>query len=197
MDDKTFLLFLLLITAFALLWLFVWGPQSQKAKEARAERERLKTEEREKLRLEREELLKSIRSGAPGFILQARLQFESDYRSRGGESVFGQEMSPLVCFGYRVGKTNGRTEAERRAILEYALAADYDVTLPFLPASYRYEWGAPFSARRLDRIYSHLNSMADLRYGRRNFEVAVAHWQADARWFLEQQCPRVEKYLAL
>ncbi len=211
MDDAT-LLILLLLVALLLLWLLLWGP---KAQEARAERERQAAAERlerqrreaeERARLEaertrlqgeRDALLKSIRKGAPDFILKARLEFEREYRSSGGDGMFGQEMSPLVCFGYRVGKTNGRAETERRAILEYAVAADYDVTLPFLPTSYREDWGSPLSVTRFNRIYQHLNNMADLRDGRRNFEVAVSHWRADASWFQLQQRPRVEKYRGL
>ena len=211
MDDAT-LLILLLLVALLLLWLLHWGP---KAQEARAERERQAAAERlqrqrreadERARLEaerarlqgeRDALLKFIRAGAPDFILKARLEFEREYRSSGGDGMFGREMSPLVCFGYRVGKTNGRTETERRAILEYAVAADYDVTLPFLPTSYREDWGIPLSVTRFNRIYQHLNNMADLRDGRRNFEIAVSHWRADASWFQLQQRPRVEKYRGL
>ena len=200
MDDAT-LVILLLLGALLLLWLLVLGP---KAKEARKERQRLDAEERARreaerarLRDERDALLKSIRAGAPDFILKARLEFEREYRSKDGEGMFGQEMSPLVCFGYRVGKTAGRTETERRAILEYALAADYDATLPFLPASYREDWGSPLSVTRFNRIYQHLINMADLRDGRRNFEVAVSHWRAGASWFQMQLRPRVEKYRAI
>ena len=200
MNDGSVLILLLLVT-LALLWFFVWGPQ---AKEARVERERREAEkrarreaERAQLEAEREALLKSIRTGAPDFILKARLEFEREYRSKGGEGMFGQEMSPLVCFGYRVGKTAGRTESERRSILEYAVAADYDTTLPFLPAAYRNDWGSPLSVTRFNRIYQHLNNMADLRDGRRNFEVAVSHWRADASWFHSQMRPKVEKYRAI
>jgi hypothetical protein len=193
MNDGSVLILFLLV-ALALLWFFVWGPQ---AKEARAERERREAEDRARREAEREALLKSIRTGAPEFILKARLEFEREYRAKGGEGMFGQEMSPLVCFGYRVGKTAGRTESERRTILEYAIAADYDTTLPFLPAAYRNDWGAPLSVTRFNRIYQHLNNMADLRDGRRNFEVAVSHWRADASWFHSQQRPRVEKYRAI
>ena len=211
MNDGSVLILLLLVT-LALLWLFVWGPQAKEARvererraaEERAERERREAEnrarreaERAQLEAERETLLKSIRTGAPDFIMKARLEFEREYRSKGGEGMFGQEMSPLVCFGYRVGKTAGRTEAERRTILEYAVAADYDTTLPFLPASYRSDWGDPLSVTRFNRIYQHLNNMADLRDGRRNFEVAVSHWRADAAWFHDKQRPRVEKYRAI
>ena len=192
------LLVLLLLVAILLLWMLVWGP---KAKAAREERERLAAEARArreaelaKLKAERDDLLKSIRTRAPDFILNARLDFEREYRASGGDGVFGQEMSPLVCFGYRVGKTNGRSETERRAILDYAIAADLDATLPFLPKSYRLEWGGPLSAARFNRILHHLNNMADLRDGRRNFDVAVSHWRNDASWFQRQQRPLVEKY---
>lgn len=200
MNDGSILILFLLV-ALALLWFFVWGPQ---ATEARAAKERRDAEERAgreaeraKLLDERENLLKSIRRSAPDFILKARLEFQREYRSKGGEGMFGQEMSPLVCFGYRVGKTKGRTEVERRAILEYAVAADYDTTLPFLPPSYRNDWGGPLSVARFNRIYQHLSNMADLRDNRRNFEVAVSHWRADASWFNMQQRPRVEKYRAI
>jgi hypothetical protein len=200
LDDAT-LVILLVLAALLLLWFLVLGP---KAKEARAERQRREAEERARreadrarLRGERDDLLRSIRAKAPDFILRARLEFEREYRSSGGDGMFGQEMSPLVCFGYRVGVTNGRTETERRAILEYAVAADYDATLPFLPTSYREDWGGPLSVTRFNRIYLHLKNMADLRDGRRNFEVAVSHWRADASWFQMQQRPRVEKFLGL
>jgi hypothetical protein len=200
LDDAT-LVILLVLAALLLLWFLVLGP---KAKEARAERQRREAEERARreaerarLRGERDDLLRSISAKAPDFILRARLEFEREYRSSGSEGMFGQEMSPLVCFGYRVGKTNGRTETERRAILEYAVAAEYDAALPFLPTSYREDWGSPLSVTRFNRIYQHLNNMADLRDGRRNFEVAVSHWRADASWFQMQQRPRVEKFRGL
>jgi hypothetical protein len=199
MNDSMLLIIILLVAvSLLLLWIFVWGP---KAAEARAEQERLAEEQRARreaeharLQAERDDLLKSIRSGAPGFIAKAQQEFERGYRAGGGERKFGEEMSPLVCFGYRVGKTNGRTQSERRAILGYAVAADLDATLSVLPASYRREWGGPLSVRRFNRIYQHLNSMASLRERRRNFEVAVSHWRADASWFYAQQGPLVEKF---
>lgn len=216
-------LILLLFLAFALLWFFVWEPKAREerlererrakvarielerqAAEAKVERERRDAEVRAKsevvqtrLKAEREEILTNVRTGVPDFILKARLEFEREYRSRGGEGMFGQEMSPLVCFGYRVGKTAGRTESERHRILEYAMAADYNATLPFLPTSYRNDWGGPLSVMRFNRIYQHLNNMADLRDGRRNFEVAVSHWRADASWLYQQQRPIVEKFRAI
>jgi hypothetical protein len=178
--------------------------QERQLAAARLERERRdavdrarRDSDRTRLQAERDNLLKSIRAGAPDFILRARIDFEREYRSSGGEGLFGQEMSPLVCFGYRVGRTNGRTETERRAILEYAVASDFDATLPFLPATYRDDWGRPLSIVRFNRIHQHLNSMADLRDGRPNYAVAVSHWRADASWFQIQQGPRVDKYRGL
>lgn len=200
MNDNTFLIILLLL-AVLVFWFVFLGPR---AREARAEREKRAAEEAARraaelarLKGEREELLKKIRRAAPDFILRARLEFEREFRARGGAGFFGQEMSPLVCFGYRVGQTNGRTEAERHAILEYAVAADLDATLPFLPAQYRMEWGAPLSIKRFNRIYSHLQNMADLRDGRRNFDTAVSHWRADAQWFHAHQHHLVESFRVL
>ena len=175
--------------------------KDKQAAQMRAERERREAAERarqeaerSKLQAERDSFLRSTRMAAPDFILNARLDFEREYRASGGEAMFGQEMSPLVCFGYRVGKTNGRSETERRAILAYAIVADLDVTLPFLPVAYRREWGGPLSATRFNRVLHHLDNMADLREGRRSFEVAVSHWRADASWFRAQQRPVMEKY---
>lgn len=195
-DFLIVILFLLIVTV--LIWVLILSP---KAEEARAERQRrsaaekaLRESRRAELRKERDEKLAMICGEPPQFILKAQLEFEREYKAQNGGNIFGQEMSPLVCFGYRVGKTNGRVESERHTILEYALGADLDATLPFLPSNYRDEWGSPLSVTRFNRIYQHLNSMADLREGRRNFEIAVSHWRSDASWFVSQQRSIVEKY---
>lgn len=197
MENGTLIIVFLLVALF-LIWFFVWEPQ---AREARAERKRLAEEERvrleakrEKLKSERDDLLRSERLGAPGFIIRESLDFEREYRSSGGDGSYGQEMSPLTCFGYRVGKTNGRVKTERQAILRFAIIADLDTTLSFLPASYRKEWGSPLSTTRLNRIYNHLKSMADLRDGRRNFEVAVSDWRNDANWFKTDHKELVDRF---
>ena len=105
MNDGSVLILFLLV-ALALLWFFVWGPQAKEARaererlaaEARAERERQEAEdrarreaERSRLEAEREALLKSIRTGAPDFILKARLEFEREYRSKGTVRLNGLE----------------------------------------------------------------------------------------------------------
>ena len=124
--------------------------------------------------------LDELKKNKPGYILQAQIEFEREYRAAGGSSsFFGQEKSPLACYGYAVGKTNGRPVAERRAIIEFTLSAE----LPSIfPDSYRRDWGEPMSRHRMNKIISHLSSLADLRSGRKNFEVAVQHWRDDASW---------------
>ena len=201
-------LIIIILVILFLLWVFVWEPQAKIVREAkekenakiRAEKERRQAEELarnaieiEKLTAEKSDLLKSIRSNVPGFILAARLEFEREYRAGKGVTSFGHEMSPLVCFGYRVGKTKGRTQVERRLILKHSIAADLDLSLAFLPKQYRNEWGGPLTITRFNRIYQHLLSMADLRDNRRNFEVAVQHWREDAAWFHKEHAKLVEK----
>jgi flagellar biosynthesis GTPase FlhF len=159
--------------------------QERQEEEARIKRERLKraVEEREKkITKQNDQLLRKIRSTAPDFILKAKLEFEREFKSQTDQSFFGQDMSPLTCFGYRVGKTNGRPENERQAILRYAIVADLDISLPFLPIEYRQEWGSPLSETRVSRICNHLKAMADLRSTRSNFEFAIAQWRKDAVW---------------
>lgn len=211
--NETFLLVIIFI-AF-LIWLFILRPKAEEARfererqrakaaaeqerqqaKARAERERLNAaaEKREKKSKEdKDQLLQKIRSTAPDFILKAKLEFEREFRSQTDQSFFGQEMSPLTCFGYRVGKTNGRPESERQAILRYAIVADLDVSLPFLPSNYRQEWGEPLSETRITRICSHLNGMADLRSSRSNFEFAISQWRKDAVWIRTEQLGMTKK----
>ena len=84
--------------------------------------------------------------------------------------------------------------SERQAILKYAIVANFDSMLSFLPADYLSDWGSPLSLNRFNRIYHHLTSMADLRDGRRNFEVAVSDWRNDANWFKTDHKELVYKY---
>lgn len=199
-NDSIILVFFLLIALFV-LWILYLSPRAQAAREDRkrqeAEELARRAAEKAKLVTERDNLAKSIRTSAPGFILDARQDFERQFRTGGGAGQFGHEMSPLVCFGYRVGKTNGRSETERQSILKYALVADLDVTLKFLPVEYRREWGAPLSIQRFNRIFQHLGNLAELRDGRRNYAVAVSHWRSDARWFRTHHRPTVEKFSAI
>jgi hypothetical protein len=190
MDSNEPLLIFALLIAALIFWLTVLRPEAIAAEAARAEARR-------GLRAERDELLARIRSEAPGFILRARNDFEQEYRSKGSVTLFGQEMSPLLCFGYRVGTARGRSEAERRAILTYCLAVDFDATLNFLPADYLAEWGAPMSVQRFNRIYNHLTSRADIQDGRANHALAVQQWRDDAAWFHDAKIADVQRFRAL
>lgn len=148
----------------------------------------------EALAKDRDATLSSFRSEIPPFILKEKLAFERQYSANPSKAFFGQEMSPLVCFGYRVGRTNGRPAHERHAILKYALAADLDKALPFLPSRYRQDWGQPLTTARYVRMLDHLNGMADLRDRRANFEAAVDDWRLDASWLRTELYPIVIKY---
>jgi flagellar biosynthesis GTPase FlhF len=202
--------FLLVIIFIALLiWLFVIKPkaeesriewerqrakarveQEKKDEEARIKRERQRAKARaeqerqeEEARIKRERLKRAVEEREKKITKQNdQLEFEREFKSQTYQSFFGQDMSPLTCFGYRVGKTNGRPENERQAILRYAIVADLDISLPFLPIEYRQEWGSPLSETRVSRICNHLKAMADLRSTRSNFEFAIAQWRKDAVW---------------
>jgi len=187
MDDNENLLIFLFVIAALIFWLTVLRPRALAAEIQRVD-------ERKRLSAEREELIETIRSAVPGFILKARNDFEREYRSKGDINFFGQEMSPLLCFGYRVGKTNGRSEADRRAILTYCLTVDFDATLTFLPSSYLAEWGAPMTVQRFNRIYQHLTSRADIQDGRANLALAVQQWRDDASWFHDTKIADVQKF---
>ncbi len=90
------------------------------------------------------------------------------------------EASPLALMGYRVGKTHGLPVRDRRVILDFA----FDGVLPTaLPKAYRDAWGSPGSRARWNRILGHLNSLADLRESRPQYEAAVRDWREDAAWF--------------
>jgi hypothetical protein len=166
--------------------------EREKRLKIKAER-RAKREAKEKrLKEERDDYIKSVRKNHPNFILQARIEFERAYKSSGGStSFFGQEKSPLACFGYVVGKTKGRKPAERKQIIEYTLCAEIP---DFFPTSYSSEWGTPLSATRFNKIHSHITSMADLRSNRPNFEFAVSDWRADAAWMQRDLTDRVSSY---
>jgi hypothetical protein len=193
--DGNGLIIILLIIVGIVLWIVFLSPQAQ---EKRTEILRLEAEERERqlkleaalqakreaeekrLKKERRNYIKSVRENQPNFILQARIEFERAYKASGGStSFFGQEKSPLACFGYVVGKTKGRKPAERKQIIEYTLCAEIP---DFFPKSYSMEWGTPLSIKRFNRINSHITSMADLRANRQSFETAVSEWRSDASW---------------
>jgi hypothetical protein len=107
-------------------------------------------------------------------------QFESDFRSGSANFWNMHDFSPLTCFGYRVGKTNGVRESIRREIIYYTWYA----TLPaIIPRRYAAEWGGPGTYKRYSKIISHLSMLASQRKNRTNYKVAVNQWEGDVEWF--------------
>ena len=116
----------------------------------------------------------------PKYIQQALSKFASDYKSNPGKFKSMNELSPLACFGYKVGKTSDLTEQQRREIIYFTWYA----TIPsIIPSAYANEWGQPGTYKRFAKIVSHISMLASLRASQKNLEVAVAHWTADAKWF--------------
>lgn len=127
-----------------------------------------------------EERDSKILTKPPFVVKEAMEQFFREHRGSSSFSTdFGVEESPLTCFGYRVGKTNGRPEHQRNDILKYAIWGQIP---DFFPDYYRRAWGNPGTYKRYHKIIDHLNMLADQRDGRRNYEVAVSHWRRDVNW---------------
>lgn len=100
--------------------------------------------------------------------------------------IFGIETSPLVCFGYRVGKTNGRTVRARRRILEYAVQG---VIPDFFDERYRNGWGAPSTRMRFVRIYKHINHEIHKHANQSQYQYALDDWETDLRWLRDTYVP--------
>ena len=127
--------------------------------------------------------LKVIRDGeigkSPPQHIKASLdEYIQDYRSNG--IVNWNDFSPLACFGYRVGKTNGKRESIRREIIHYTWYAQIPSIIPY---RYAVKWGDPGTCKRFDKIRSHLLMLGRQRQSRKNYEVAVQNWFSDAEWF--------------
>jgi hypothetical protein len=141
--------------------------------------------EDERQRKLREEKAAAFLAGAlantPSHIVSAMREGRKAYRA--APSVFfGQEFSPLVYFGYRTGTTKGRTEKDRREILQYCLAAEFP---DFFPGSYRTSWGRPASRTRYRKVVSHIEHQIALKEGVGNAPVAVREWNSDVNWLRE------------
>jgi hypothetical protein len=101
-----------------------------------------------------------------------------------------QEESPLVLMGYRVGKTKGLKESERRKILRKA----FEDHIPnAYELDYMADWGTPRTRARYDRIVEHLAFMANSRSGQKNMDIAVSHWQSDLDWFKREFRHRLDQ----
>ncbi len=153
----------------------------------RAEQEERDRQRREAERLERErkkaEAKKGFDSlvskGMPRSVARAHREFMADNPLPKGRTWYGEDVSPLTFYGYRVGKTRGLRQSERREIIRYVMRAR--LTDP-LAKSYQVTWGRPLTRQRRNAIIGHIDKLAAQRGSRRGYEVAVAEWIADSDW---------------
>lgn len=97
-------------------------------------------------------------------------------------SFRGEDESPLAYVGYRVGKTNGLAQWDRHRRLKACFRAD----IPKALTAQYLSWGKPATATRFDSMCKHLTMLADMRRHRRNYEEAVAEWEEDEQWFINE-----------
>jgi hypothetical protein len=88
------------------------------------------------------------------------------------------DQSPLSVLGYRVGKTSGLSEDERRCILDYAFANRLP---PIESPAYMAEWGPPRTPDRLRRIAEHLAQTFKMFRSKSPtvYSVALGQWRDD------------------
>lgn len=103
--------------------------------------------------------------------------------TRAGEFDIRVDESPLALMGYRVGKTNGKPEPERRAIL----ASLFEGYVPNqFDAEYFVGWGGPNTKRRFERMTGHLKMLIKQADGRAAMAQARAEWESDLAWFVDE-----------
>ena len=127
----------------------------------------------------------------PHYIQQALSKFEKDYKSNSDSFKSMNEFSPLACFGYKVGKTSGLREQQRREIIQFTWYANIP---SIVPREYAKEWGAPGTHKRFIKILNHLSMLATQRASRKGFEVAVEHWESDGNWFKKSNQALADQY---
>ncbi len=94
-----------------------------------------------------------------------------------------RDQSPLHAYGYSVGNSSPLSDLERTLLLISFYNADYSVEITDIEL--KKDWGDPKSARRLQRIATHLQSAINLRYARKNnssFKQAMTHWFNDLEY---------------
>jgi hypothetical protein len=154
-------------------------------------------------RLEREQARRKERNRRKQAEVEARAQKEHDqarkeYDAFVGRPVppdikrdmrafldgrfIGEDRSPLAYVGYRVGKTRGLLFRERQQRLEVC----FRIEIPTDLDSKYQQWGAPATFQRFRSIEKHLKMLADMRSSRSNQRFAVADWQEDRSWFLNE-----------
>lgn len=191
-DDPPLFLFLLL--AALVIWFFFFREtaaqkQARKEEEERRERERQRLEEER--REAREAAKKEFDSLVPAGVQRSHREFLAENPLPKGQQWYGEDVSPLTYYRYRVGKTRGLRETERHEIIRYVLRARLGNPLA---VSYQRSWGRPLSRKRRSAICSHLDKLAAQRASRRNYETVVAHWEADSAWTRRHQDAEISKF---
>lgn len=184
---------LLLLVGVAVWFFFIRESEEQKQQrieeEKRQEQRRL---EREQKKIEaQKEFDQFVSQGMPSAVAKAHREYKSENPLPRGQVWYGEDVSPLTFYGYRVGKTRGLRVSERREIIRYVLRARLND--PLSP-SYQLSWGAPLSGTRKNAIISHIKKLAAQRGTRRGYEVAVADWIEDSSWASAAMNEEIKKY---
>ena len=194
MSDDDFVFFLIMIQIVS-LYLYFRFDKKKKEREQRERREHYARIAKKKRDEEQRKHLSPMRQSEldkplPQHMRSALSQITAE-ASANSTRFKWHELSPLACFGYRVGKTNGLPEKTRREIIYYTWYAK----IPgIIPTEYAAQWGMPGTYKRYSKICSHLTMLAEQRQGRPNFEVAIKHWKADLNWFTGKHAELAANY---
>ncbi|OAN77248.1 hypothetical protein A8B81_15775 [Sulfitobacter pontiacus] len=195
-DDPS--LFLFLLFAALVIWFLFFREtaaqkQARKEEEERRERERQRFEEERRKTREaaKKEFDSLVSPGMPAGVQRSHREFLAGSSLPRGQQWYGEDVSPLTYYGYRVGKTRGLRETERYEVIRYVLRARLGDPLA---KGYQRSWGRPLSRQRRSAICGHLDKLAAQRASRRNYEIAVAHWEADSAWTRRHQDDEISKF---
>ena len=95
----------------------------------------------------------------------------------------------LSALGYHVGN-NGEKLAVRRRILKHVLEGE----LPVVGSvAYTAEWGRPLTRKRFDKLSRFFVNMLEGTGNNPGMTSAVAQWQADLDWVIEQYAKTTSK----
>ncbi len=100
------------------------------------------------------------------------------------ESRDWREAGILSLSGYRVGRTRGLRQDQRRRILNWLVLKDdlRDVE----DREYAAEWGAPRTSERLKKIVDSIATFArDRKDDPRDYSMAIEHWEDDLEYLRE------------
>ena len=162
--------YFLLFGILVIVLVFFLTREKPEDPEVRARRLAKEARERREAEEERDQIL--------GRVIPPDIQREMREFLRAG-AVFGEEQSPLAYVGYKVGKTNGLSPWDRQRRLRVC----FQTEIPKELASKYQSWGRPATYQRFSSMCRHLSMLVDRRRQRRNYEQAVADWEADEAWF--------------